>query len=886
MKTQNTFYVAKLNEKARIYSGFSWASGEYESVDNKKICSTSEISVKGFSRFVVENIYAGLTSGKVHFINDESIVIKTVAMPGNKAEIVIPDNSSAAAIELTFSSDKSGIMYVYYTSMKEVVPHYKNIKKKYKKESGQMFFRESIDGKISLHWNDYTFVRDASLEDTLGFFVYQNGSKYASNRFNKSDCSFDHAKASVELKLTPNDKYTKILNGYERTYDLLKLPVEKTAIQLIKRAVVQIYIQGDNTITSYAGGTHWEDEVLEPIDNQEALLNKYFFSKGPKFAEVSLQDFNWDINGVYACLEGQSIWNGFKGSLVFTKVYSAGTTGVTALCLSDGTSAAYSTGDYNNENTNDDYDTKLKYDAYRIEIYSGKNGTGTKLYQSKYLYGNDSNFVITNGTGLYSMEKINLGSPYLNQQPESFFLGENVIEYQIWGRLLCDADKDTDGLELHDLPFDDFATERANYKKCTGLNFSGEGIPVVRFKQSATVQASPTQYGINDFGEYFVAPTIGGYTNTYLYPYPLARSTWGNTSLWVAFEENSDASFGLEKFLQKHYKTITQKDFMEVGSIIKALLKKIDSSITFDSTSLYSEFLYGSTSDSLGYYGDKIYITQKSNILKGEYDQAAQKAEITFKQLMDMLRDCFKCYWYIDSNSRFRIEHIRYFMQGRSYTSIGIQLNLTEKNDKFNKLPTSFCQQQVSFNKSDLKSRYEFAWSDDTTLAMGGGFTVDVISEYVEQDAIENVNVDLFTTDIDYMLFAPNKFLQDGFTFIVTNTKSSPITYKEIFDPYLAMPMKLFVQNYRASFLYLFNNYMYDMPARTISTNIDQYENDSDYNVQSIKRSMEHRVEFSSSTDPDLYLLIKTNIGEGNIEDVSIDIDTKLIEVLLSYEPK
>ena len=32
-----------------------------------------------------------------------------------------------------------------------------------------------------------------------------------------------------------------------------------------------------------------------------------------------------------------------------------------------------------------------------------------------------------------------------------------------------------------------------------------------------------------------------------------------------------------------------------------------------------------------------------------------------------MLRDCFRCYWFIDSGGAFRIEHVDYFRNGGSY---------------------------------------------------------------------------------------------------------------------------------------------------------------------------------------------------------------------------
>jgi hypothetical protein len=422
-----------------------------------------------------------------------------------------------------------------------------------------------------------------------------------------------------------------------------------------------------------------------------------------------------------------------------------------------------------------------------------------------------------------------------------------------------------------------------------GLTFSEGDNTLVHFKQSQDAQEEPTPYGLSDYDEYFIPPIIYGSLAYRLYAYPLARSTWGNTSLWVGFEEHSSFSdyFGIEKWSRNFYKSILHKDCMEIGNVIKALLKKINPAIKFECTSEYSEFFYGSQYDTNGAKNLNVYITQKSNVLKGEYDQAAQKAEITFEQIMNMIKNCFRCYWFIDSGNRFRIEHIRFFMNGSSYTQSSTPYDLTNKYDKFNKKPILFSQSQVSYNKSDLTSRYEFAWADDATEAIGGGFAIDVDSNYVEQNKVENINIDLFSSDIDLMIFAPDKFSQDGFALIITENGKVPIVYDEIYDSRNPLePMRLFIQNYYASFIKLFENYLYDMPSTKLISSVDRDDSSPRYSALNIKNSIEHRFKFQTDDDLGLYESVKTEFGKGIIDDISIDIDTNLTQVTVMYKPK
>lgn len=897
MESKNDFYVAKLNERVQVVAGYSWASGSWEPVDNYKMASSDLIDIQGVFRLISTDDVNKNATIKVRFFDKDSIAVSPlITVAGGKKAFDIALNRSSAIkymiIEVylneTFTMPDYGITKLY-----GVTPYYKNLSKQYKKEDGQLFFRESINGKINLYGFGYNFVKNASLEDTFAFYIYRGNTQIAVNEFNKTDCKLDYRKGSIELKLTPKDKYINVLNSYDKTYDLIKLAIEKSIVTLTKRCVVQIYIQGEKTITNYAGGAYWEEEVSESVDNSNSLLTKYYFSKGPTFKEISLSGFNYDnLNTVFKCIEGNNIWNstGFKiingvryefnCSIKFTKIYNKNQ----LVSDRDLPNDLFLLSSPNTVGYKSQYGAFALYDSYRIEIYDGLNGTGSKLYESENIYGNDSNFILTSGS-YYLMKSVAQQSPNKQPTPSSFYLGPNVLEYQVWGRVLCDVDKDSDGQVLYDLPYDDFATERGNFKKCKGLNFVQNENSLVRFKQSNETSQAPTPYGLTEYGEYFKKPSIYG-TYRELYAYPLAKSSWGNTSVWVAFEEENIEGYGLENMLKKYHKDIKHKDCMELGAVIKALLKEIDSDLKFESTEEYSRFFYDQNLPG-GYsaQGLQVYITQKSNVLKGEYDQAAQKAEITFKQLMEMLQNCFRCFWYIDNN-RFRIEHVRYFMNGFSYSSPEIQFDLTNTHDRFNKKVVLYDQQKISYSKSDLNSRYEFSWADDAVSeSMGGSFSVDIKSKYVQQDKKDTVNIDSFSSDIDLMMFAPDKFSEDGFALIITKNNKVPIVYSESYNQQdTSAPMVAYVQNYYASFIKLFENYLYDMPSANFSTSVDKNQNASErYNAHGLKRFTEHEIEFIPDSDIDVYKLVKTEIGDGYIEEASIDIDTGKVKTTLTY---
>lgn len=712
----------------------------------------------------------------------------------------------------------------------EVRPHYKELNKKYAKESGQEFFRISLDGKINLFGSDYEIISQSNIEDQLIFIVdkYNNTSKkwveYYRGEFSKTNCKFDHDKKKCELKTTAVDGYTEVMNKYENTYDLIKLAPEISKINLHKRSLMQVYISGANSISNFFGGIYWEDDVNEAIDDHDTLVNKYYFSyikAGNEFyvrgAGIS------DVNGVYAGTNGYwSCWNGYT-------CYMGTDTPMTK--------------------------------AY---IYIKRNSDGTVLYQSvkQWMFTNAGNCYI----GRENIEMVNVSNPSDKFTIESPFL------YHIYQRLLCDVDtiSDSEGVKnTYNLPSDDFVTDNRNYKKCIGLTGG------LFFCTSRTV-TEPTKYGLNDYGEYFTnefIPVSAGIGR----PLPISKNSWANASLWYVYDSYYEH---FEERLRKQY---TLKDSYSIGAAIKAILKKIDPNITHEPTSEYSQFLYGS-SNPLGMERFYVYITQKTNILKGDYDRPAQKAEASLEELMKMLRDCFRCYWYIEDN-KFKIEHIYFFMNGGSYSGkSNYQLDFTKLTDQFNKKLSSYFQSEIEYDKSDLNQRYEFAWMDDVTDLFGGN-TIDVKSNYIQKDKTEEINIGQFSSDVDYMLFNPSNFSEDGFALLCPvkngSTLELPIItvnglVDENKDIYTAV-----AQNWYASWIYLQNFYLWDMPAYSIESNVLNY-----LYARDIKKCMKHTIEFPTEEDLDELELIKTAFGNGKIDEISISLDTRMAKVNLLYRPE
>lgn len=727
--------------------------------------------------------------------------------------------------------------YQFLLNGTEVFPIYKELKKKYALESGQYFFRVSLDGQIKLQGFDYIIVANTSLDDinTLSINKYNYSTNkfelYYEASFNKTDCKFDNDARSVELKLSSKDSYTKILDKYEHTFDLIKAAPAITPITYNKRAVIQTYIVGANRITNLSAGTYWTEDVNEVINDFGILERDYHFAITNNFIEIDIKaerDFK-KYSGIYV-----------------------GDNELNAILSSEHNS------DYKLKITDKFFDTKFTY--YFLELINASTGA-TELW------------ALTTGIEGYISGAIASGVTinfYSDSSRDTLvFSTDLVFAQEIAQRILCDVDTVGD-TPTYDVPYNDISANSSNYKKCIGLT---GGMYAITDK----AVTKPTSFGQNDYKEYFTnkfTPLSAGF-NRFV---PIDRNSWANASIWYTFDDSY--YLVMEPKLRKQ---IILRDAYSIAEVIKVLLHEIDPNISHEATPEYSQFLYGSSNP---VFGNKftLFLTQKTNILKGNYDQPAQKAEITLKDVMDMLRDCFRCYWYVEDN-KFKIEHVKWFMNGRSYSEFnGTKTDLQDLVNILAGKNYAFYTNKIEYDKSELAGRYEFEWGDNAT-ELFSALPIDVLAGYVDKSKTENIAITNFATDIDFMLASPNSFSNDGFALLGAisdgDSYSIPIFNQTMIDEQ-GDTFTGSVQNGFLTWYNLMQFYMFDMPGKNITAG-----NNPNLFVQDIKKCMLQEVTFPAEIDPDLYMLISTDgLNFGTIRDMSINIDTRQVTTNLVYIPK
>lgn len=709
-------------------------------------------------------------------------------------------------------------------------PIYKDdLAKEYELETNQRFYRAKLSGKISFIRDDYDFIntRPFEYEFLYGIDKSNDGGKtwvpYFSGKFMKTDCTFVDYDKKVTVQPDVIDDYNEVLAGLEKEYNLIALAPSIQRITINKRPLIQIYVPGDSIVSCFLGGTNWEQDANATTD-QSALVQTYHFALCNILKEIQITS-----NGSPAVIAG---------------LYTGR--------MATGSSADVFEGKlYSELNVN-----------YYIYISQQRVGGGIPFGQALVEIRRRSDDVAMFRYQKLTTEPFDTLEFDLTAVAGSGATGTmhaDMKSYNVYARYLVDVEKIGD-LNTYPLPADDIVDNNRNYRRAIGYAIDVAFI-------SNNFSDTPTEWGLADNGKYF-APPYSIYGQTY---YPIARSTWRYASLWFGFYL---MDWILEEQARKAY---TLRDAFPVASCISVLLNQIAPGITHAATAEYSQFLYSGNNPISG-LNFRLLVSQKTNIINGEYQQPAQKAPTTLQQFTNMLRDCFKCYWFIE-DGKFKIEHIQYFRNGGSYSGGAIlSHDLTKELNLRNGKPWAFNTSEYSFDKVDLPERYQFEWMDDVTAAFEG-LPIQVISKYVTPGKVEEINISNFTSDIDMMLLNPGNMSSDGFALFAAVPPTSGSQWILPFTKQTVNGVEYFLQNGYLAFINLQSPYwLYDLPARRVSIN------GSEVYAYGIEKKKKQTFSFPALDDPNPMQLIKTYIGNGQIDKLSVNLHSRSIKTTLKYD--
>lgn len=712
-----------------------------------------------------------------------------------------------------------------------VCPNYKDdLTLDYELETNQRFYRAKLSGKINFVRADYDIINNAPFDSE--FFLYieksddwgQTYNQYYKAKFMKTDCTFNDDDKLVTVQPETIDQYNDVLAGLEKEYNLIELAPQIEFLTIRKRPLIQIYVPGDSIVSCFLGGTNWEQDGNATTD-QNALIQTYHFALCNILKEIQITS-----QGSPAVISG---------------LYTGR--------MSTGVSPDEFMGDlYPELNVN-------YYIHIAQKLVAGGLPIGLAGVEIRRRSDDVAMFRFTKITQ-EPFDTLEFDLTAVEGSGATGTMHADMKSYNIYARYLVDVDK-IDDLDTYPLPSDDIVDNNRNYRWAIGYAIDVAFI-------SKNFSDTPTEWGLADSGKYF-APPYSIYGQTF---YPIARSTWRYASLWFGFYL---MDWILEEKARKAY---TLRDAFTLSSCINVLLKEFAPGITHEATPEYSQFLYN-TNNPISGQSFKLLISQKSNIINGEYQTPAQKAPVTLQQIMTMLRDIYKCYWYIE-DGKFKIEQINWFRNGGSYGyNPIIDYDLTQLENVRNGKKLAFATSEYSFDKVDMPERYQFEWMDDVTTPFEG-LPIEITSKYVTAGKIEEINISNFTSDIDLMLLNPGAISSDGFALFAAVTPSGGGQLELPFTRLTVDNVEYYLQNGYLAFINIQPTYwVYDMPARRFKIN-----NTLNYAI-GIERKKKQTLNFpAGTTDPNPMQLVKTYIGNGQVDKLSVNLCSRNIKATLKYD--
>lgn len=417
-------------------------------------------------------------------------------------------------------------------------------------------------------------------------------------------------------------------------------------------------------------------------------------------------------------------------------------------------------------------------------------------------------------------------------------------EYYAMARLLTNKENSANSDALPD------DLNPRNYKYCRPLNESSLAFA------SSIKSSTPTPYGQYKDGIYYAGvPSVAGAFQ------PLARDSWGLLSWWFPINGLSDLIDVVERT------SVTLRDAYTLQGVIQAILDAGGSGLVFDNQS--SRFFFGDR-PIIGAVLD-FFLTAKTNVKVSSYTIAAKKVPITLGGLLDVLEKIFRVFWYIE-DGRLHIEHIRYFMQGGSYTSIpDVGIDLTEAVSKNGKM-WAFGQDEYKWDKLSMPERYEFGWMDEVSTLFKG-LPMEMLGGFVEKGKVDKFDVTNMTTDIDTILGNPADISDDGL--VMFACRQGAVAYYAYQDQHGNLNM---LQNGYLSFAFLQELYAYDLPCETYKIG------DRTMSAIGVKRNRTQSVVFPAENDIDVQQLIRTRVGDGQIDELSINLSSRRAQATLKFE--
>ena len=709
-----------------------------------------------------------------------------------------------------------------------------DLTKTIERAQGRNHFTENLSGDLTFVRSQYDTIAALNIETEVQLTIYivypgeTDEQVFFKGKFAKTDCRFDQDNRTVSVSLESAAATQQVLDGLNREYNLVDIAPETAAVRYTLQPILQVYIAGSSFINNYVNGTNSEVPVLRPTG-----------SSSPYTETELINDYKFSITAV--------------GTTVIVPFFDSMPVDVSGTYLADPVLA----GLFVREDG-----------AYRLQRISNRfrirdENTGTDIYQSE---------VLPFGEGIFPGQGGVDGTEFDQGRPLSpiGIGGPDIYPFRVkaYSRVISPV-QELNGVTGEELPADDIAPSGTAYRYV----IPEADVPSIVLSSQSSDE--PTRWGkyANDAvglsGRYFTEPDVSAPAGSIAKPFPVSPTQWQYFSIWFYYPTDLAGGYG-------NGQVIAINDAYQLHDSISALLNQFAPDVSYGNTSAFSDFFYG---DNNPVRGARKYpvIAPKSNVIIGEYDRAATRAEVRLSDILEMLFNLYNCDWFVDSEGRLRVEHISYFENGGSYSGANIGDDLTVLVEPQSGLPWMYRTNRWEYVKEQIPARLEFSFMDKSSRAFEG-YPIEVRSKFAQSDSVDERSVSKFATDVDYINTNPNEINPDGF--VLFDCELDPAGFRAPFvDLTLGNGESFRLQNGFVSFPYVHENYFLSgMPAALLTIN------QTDVTATNIRKTRRQELEYANASPVSPIELVRTDLGEGLPTNIEVRLSTLNIKITLLHD--
>lgn len=727
----------------------------------------------------------------------------------------------------------------------------------FSQQSGEVFYRAKLNGSLLFRFAEFDSIlsKGYNYEHIVVLQYYdENAADWAEcwrGRFALTDCEIDYDTQTISVQPETQDRYTKILDHLEDEYNLIKIKPTQKPVKMQIRPVVQLYSIGSSKITNITTNGYYEQDVrnAEP-QIWDFMMHEYSGATG---ADAYYFAVPFETGSQYPiCMPkgACSLWvtDSNNDDLFFFAEFPL-----------DGTHTIQTTVTNAQVYTYDAVSgVKTLVATINAECYYDPVDNHRDTYFRFYYGGNTFELY-------YETKEVGAEDPTEAHMPAGYtFVKARANQYV--SRILLNTDADSvtwNGVTVPTVDLDQTTdiAPIANYNKIAPID-------ITSFVAEAEFTDIVTEYGIADNDGYFKKYNGGDY-----YYRPINISEWCLHSMWARPVANG---------LDDYNKEVEIRDCYTLPSVIYRLMKKADISLNFIDNASKSAFLFGSDNHITenAFY---LLLTPRSNIISSYYDTPALNAPITFQNVLSMLKNLYKVYWFIDENNYLRFEHISYFDNGYSYTEgePGLLVDLESHLHTNTKENKCFGQNKIKYEKAEMPEQYKFSFDDSQTIPFDG-YPIKCTEAYVSKGQFDEKAISKFDTDVDMILATPSEFSKEGFVLLAcpyeNGTRKYVLGIKNKFKivDEDGNAYRYSVQNYDCAIAYIQKYWWrYDLPCESIIINneADTAKSTGKYKLQSVEFADTVLAEILADVD-NCNKVIRTQQGDGKIKTLSINLNS------------